>query len=82
MKIELPYNADVTVRPRNNETTIEIEDSYYKLHKAIINTILQEDGIDVFIKEFDEDAVYDIIEANEEILHDYLIKSGYVFNKV
>lgn len=73
----LKINCDsINIETRNgtNEIILEIN----KPDLAFLGDI----SIEELVKGYDNRELFEaIIENDEEILHDYLIKSGYVFNK-
>lgn len=73
----LKINCDsINIETRNgtNEIILEIN----KPDFAFLGDI----SIEELVKGYDNRELFEaIIENDEEILHDYLIKSGYVFNK-
>ncbi len=61
MKIELGYNAGVSVYNNyNNETTLEIEDNKL-LPNILIAKVLEDYGVDSLVKNLSKDDIHEII---------------------
>lgn len=73
----LRINCDsINIETRNGTNEIILE-----INKPDLS-FLGDIGIEELVKGYDNRELFEaIIENDEEILHDYLTKSGYVFNK-
>ena len=61
MKIELGYNAGISVyNSYNNETTLEIEDNKL-LPNVLISTVLEGYGVEPLVKDLSKDEIQEII---------------------
>lgn len=68
MKIELPYCARISIVTYNNTTYIEIEDSFNKLKKKLLNSIFADDGIDTLKDCINEDMLSELLNFNNKYL--------------
>ena len=61
MKIELGYNAGISVYNNyNNETTLEIEDNKH-LPNVLITKILEDYGVEPLVQNLSKDDIYELI---------------------
>ena len=61
MKIELGYNAGISIYNNyNNETTLEIEDNKL-LPNVLIATILEDYGVEPLVQNLSKDDIHEII---------------------
>ena len=61
MKIELGYNAGISIYNNyNNETTLEIEDNKL-LPNVLITTVLEEYGVEPLVKNLSKEDIREII---------------------
>ena len=70
MKIELGYNAGISVYNNyKNETTLEIEDNRL-LPNVLISTILEGYGVEPLVKNLSKDDIQEIIIQLNELYED------------
>lgn len=76
LKIKLPQRTDINIKHYGNDLILEVEshcDSYEEVVKAI--------GIEKVMGALDGEDLEKIFSRFSEDLHEYLEKSGYIFNK-
>ncbi len=85
MEFKLGYSAkisiDTKIRCNYIETNISIDDNHNELKESFLNTIFNEDGIDTLKKCITDDMFFELLNEKQELLHDYLTRHGYIFNK-
>lgn len=84
MKIILPYRARAAIyHDYCSNTIIELEENNEQMREAIVNTIYFDDngGKKIILNCIDEDTLTELIDKNQELLHEYLTSHGYIFNK-
>ena len=70
MKIELGYNAGISVYSNyNNETTLEIEDNKL-LPNFLITKILEDYGIEPLVQNLSKDDIHEIILQLNDLYED------------
>ena len=70
MKIELGYNAGVSVYNNyNNETTLEIEDNKL-LPNVLIAQILEDYGVEPLVQNLSKDDIYELILQLNDLYED------------
>ena len=70
MKIDLGYNAGVSVYNNyNNETTLEIEDNKL-LPNVLITKILEDYGVEPLVKDLSKDDIHEIILQLNDLYED------------
>lgn len=85
MKIELPYSAKATIYHNyEGDTIIELEENNNQLRETIINNIYFDGngGKEIILRCIDEDTLIKLLDKNQELLHKYLTKNGYIFKEV
>ena len=70
MKIELGYNAGISVYNNyNNETTLEIEDNKL-LPNVLIEQILEDYGVQPLVQNLSKDDIYELILQLNDLYED------------
>ena len=70
MKIELGYNAGISIYNNyNNETTLEIEDNKL-LPNVLITTILEDYGVEPLVKNLSKEDIHEIILQLNDLYED------------
>ena len=70
MKIDLGYNAGISVYNNyNNETTLEIEDNKL-LPNVLITKILEDYGVEPLVKTLSKDDIHEIILQLNDLYED------------
>lgn len=81
MEFTLAENTDIKISHGFKCLEIEIEDSYGTLQEDLLKQIFQESGAKYLDRVITEDMFFELLSENESMLHDYLQKSGYIYNK-
>ena len=70
MKIDLEYNAGISVyNSYNNETTLEIEDNKL-LPNVLIEQILEDYGVEPLVQNLSKDDIYELILQLNDLYED------------
>ena len=70
MKIELGYNAGISVHTNyKNETTLEIDNNKL-LPNVLISTILEDYGVEPLVKNLSKDDIHEIILQLNDLYED------------
>ena len=70
MKIELGYNAGISVyNSYNNETTLEIEDNKL-LPRALITKIMEDYGVEPLVQNLSKDDIQELILQLNDLYED------------
>ena len=81
MEFILRDRTDIAISHRHMEIAIEIEDINNCLQSDLLEQIFEKSGIKYLENTLTEDMMTDLLDSRTEFLHDYLTKSGYIFNK-
>jgi len=81
MEFILRDRTDIAISHRHMEIAIEIEDINNCLQSDLLEQIFGKSGIKYLENTLTEDMMTDLLDSRTEFLHDYLTKSGYIFNK-
>jgi len=80
MKFELERGTQITISNRYDSLVLEIDREAYN-KRAIFEGIAEGLKAEDIYQHLNEEQVYELIERNEYVLHQYLQDHGYIYNK-